>query len=106
MRRAVVVLVVAVTTVLLAAGVALASLTNTPDADTVGANGRVWDILRAGDRVYLAGRFTQVTTQDGTTVARNNLAAIDATTGQLTSWNPSATKLSGTSSVQKMALSA
>ena len=44
------------------------------------ANGRVWDILRVGDRIYLAGSFTQLTNTDGTTVARNNLAAIDANT--------------------------
>ena len=72
------------------------------------ANGRVWDILRAGDRIYLAGSFTQVTNTDGTTVARNGLAAIDATTGKVDpDWNPNATSPSNpaNSSVRTMALS-
>jgi Ca2+-binding RTX toxin-like protein len=92
-------------TVVLASGVALAALSNTPDSGTVGANGRVWDILRAGDKVYLAGSFTQITDKNGTSVPRNNLAAIDASTGRVTDWNPNVTKLSGTSTVHKMALS-
>jgi hypothetical protein len=62
--------------------VALAALSNTPDAGTVETNGRVWDVLRAGDTIYLAGAFTQISDTDGTTVARNNLAAIDARTGR------------------------
>jgi hypothetical protein len=91
----------------MASGAALAALSNTPDAGTVEANGRVWDILRAGDKVYLAGAFTQVTDTDGTTFARSNLAAIDADTGRLTSWDPSATNPSNpsSSSVRSMALS-
>jgi Ca2+-binding RTX toxin-like protein len=95
----------ALTALLLASGIALAAFNDTPDTGTVGTNGRVWDILRANDKVYLAGSFTQIVLPDGTTVPRNNLAAIDASTGQLTSWNPNVTKLSGASSVQKMALS-
>ena len=90
---------------LLASGVALATFVDTPDSGTVGTNGRVWDILRANDKIYLAGSFTQIVLPDGTTVARNNLAAVDATTGQLTGWDPNVTKLSGASTVHKMALS-
>ena len=90
---------------ILASGVALAALSNTPDPGTVGTNGRVWDILRAGDKIYLAGSFTQIIQPDGTTVARNNLAAIDASTGQLTDWNPNVTNNNNNSTVQKMALS-
>jgi hypothetical protein len=91
----------------LASGVALAALGNTPDSGTVGANGRVWDILRAGDKVYLAGAFSQITDKNGTTFQRNNLAAIDAVTGQVTDWNPSATNPNNPSksSVRSMALS-
>ena len=106
MRRTILLLAAMAATLVLASGVALAlTFANTPDPGTAGANGRVWDILRAGDRVYLAGRFTEVTNPDGTTFARNNLAAIDASTGRVTGWNPNVTKLSGASSVQKMALS-
>ena len=86
---------------------AAADLPQAPD-DSVEANGRVWDILRVGDRIYLAGSFTQLTNTDGTTVARNNLAAIDANTGQVDpNWNPNVTRPSSpsTSSVRTMALS-
>jgi hypothetical protein len=81
---------------LLAAGLlalaspALADMSKVPD-DTVEADGRVSAIVRAGDRVYLGGSFTQLTSKDGTTVARNFLAAIDANTGEIvTDWNPNA----------------
>lgn len=107
MRKSVFILVSTALAVLLASGVAFAlAFGNTPDPGTAGTNGRVWDILRAGDRIYLAGRFTEVTNPDGTTFARNNLAALDASTGRVTGWNPNVSKLSGASSVQKMALSA
>jgi hypothetical protein len=105
MRRTVLLFAASMAAMLLASGVALATFVDTPDSGTVGTNGRVWDILRAGDRIYLAGSFTQIVLPDGTTVARNNLAAVDATTGQLTGWDPNVTKLSGASTVHKMALS-
>jgi PQQ-like domain len=107
MRRTVVLLATMILTLLLASGVALAALANTADSGTVGANGRVWDILRAGDKVYLAGAFTQITDTDGTSFSRNNLAALDAATGRVTSWNPSATNPNNPtkSSVRSMALS-
>ena len=107
MGSAVLLLATTATALILASGMALAALGNAADPGTVGANGRVWDILRAGDTVYLAGAFTQITNPDGTTVARNNLAAIDAETGQLTAWNPSATNPASpsTSSVRSVALS-
>jgi hypothetical protein len=95
----------AATILLLAVPPAFADLPEAPD-DSVEANGRVWDILRVGDRIYLAGSFTQLTNTDGTTVARNNLAAIDANTGQVDpDWDPDATSPSN-SSVRSMALSA
>jgi hypothetical protein len=70
---------------LLLASPASAALNNTPDAGTVQTNGRVWSILVLGDRIYLGGEFTTV---NG--VPRSRLAAIDATTGELTDWAPSA----------------
>jgi hypothetical protein len=107
MRRTVLLIAAMAAMIVLASGVALAALGNTPDSGTVGANGRVWDILRAGDKVYLAGAFTQITDKNGTTFQRNNLAAIDAVTGQVTDWNPSATNPNNPSksSVRSMALS-
>jgi hypothetical protein len=105
-RRIALLVASAAAALVMASGVALAALSNTPD-DSVQANGRVWDILRAGDKVYLAGSFTQITDTNGTTVARNNLAAIDANTGRVSAWNPSATNPANpsSSSVRSMALS-
>ena len=68
---------------------ALADLPQAPDRSAQ-ANGRVSAVLRVGDTVYMGGSFTQLTNPDGTTVARNRLAAIDANTGQVTGWNPDA----------------
>ena len=105
MRRSVLLLASAALAMLLASGVALAALSDVPDPDTVGANGRVSDILVVGDTIYLAGSFTQITDKDGTTYQRNNLAAIDANTGAVTAWDPDARSTTGTSSVRTMALS-
>src|SRR5215218_5608978 len=104
MRRSVLLLVSAALAVMLASGVALAALSDVPDPDTVGANGRVSDILVSGDTIYLAGSFTQITDKDGTTYQRNNLAAVDANTGAVTAWDPDARSTTGTSSVRTMAL--
>lgn len=108
MRRTVLLLVTGTAMLLALGGVALAALGDAPDP-SVQANGRVWDILRdpSRDKIYLAGAFTQITDQDGTTFARNGLAAVDADTGRLTAWNPSATNPAdpAKSSVRSMALS-
>jgi hypothetical protein len=56
-----------------------------PDQGTVQTNGTVYAVLTMGNRVYLGGSFTEV---DGE--RRDHLAAIDATTGELTSWAPRA----------------
>jgi hypothetical protein len=81
---------------LVAGGAALAAtLSSVPDAGTVQTNGRVVAVLVADNAVYLGGYFTQV---NG--VIRNHLAAIDATTGKLTGWNPNANN-----SVRSLALS-
>ena len=107
MRRSGLLLVSIMSVILLSSGVALAALSDIPDAGTPGANGRISDILVSGDTVYLAGSFTRITDKDGNTFTRNNLAAIDADTGAVTAWNPSATNPNNpsNSSVRSMALS-
>src|SRR5215208_2994835 len=109
MRRFVLVMV-AVTAMLLGVGGAALAYTligETADPGTVGANGRIWSIVAAGETVYLGGAFTQITDTDGKIYARNNLAAIDANTGRLLqSWDPTATRdPSDTSQVRAMELS-
>jgi len=47
------------------------------------ANGTVTTLALSGNIVYVAGSFTNIGGQ-----ARNKIAAIDATTGLATSWNP------------------
>jgi hypothetical protein len=64
---------------------ASAAPNSVPDQSTVQTNGTVYDVLTMGNRVYLGGSFTEV---DG--VRRDHLAAIDRTTGKLTSWAPRA----------------
>jgi trimeric autotransporter adhesin len=54
--------------------------------------GRVDDILRLGNVVYIAGNFTTASNHSGQTVTRTYLAAEDATTGALLPWAP---KLNG-----------
>jgi trimeric autotransporter adhesin len=56
-----------------------------PDDGTCETNGRVYAVAYLGGTIYLGGSFTSV---DGTT--RNRLAACDAATGNLLSWNPNA----------------
>lgn len=92
-------LLLAIAGLLASASSAFADLPTTPD-NFAQANGRVSTILRVGDTVYLGGSFTQLTNPDGTTVARNNLGAVDANTGRVTDWNPDAN-----GSVRAMALS-
>ena|GEM_PF-6355379 len=64
---------------------ARADIGSTPDPSSISTNGRVSTILKVGDTVYIGGSFTQV---NG--VERDHLAAIDASTMQLTGWAPSA----------------
>jgi hypothetical protein len=45
-------------------------------------------LLIIGSNIYIGGTFTQVQNQTNTPVARNNIAAIDLTTGVATSWDP------------------
>jgi hypothetical protein len=67
-------------------GPAGAVVSANPDDGTCDVNdGRVNAVVYLGGTVYLGGSFTQV---DGQT--RNRLAACDAATGNLLSWNPNA----------------
>lgn len=65
---------------------AQAALLNTPDAEVPATNGAVHAIAVGPDRIYIGGSFTTV---GG--VARNRIAAIDRTSGELVaSYNPGA----------------
>ena len=64
-----------------------ATLSLLPD-DTWGTNNQVSVILRVGGTIYLGGEFTALEADNGATMARNHLAAIDAATGEPTSFNP------------------
>lgn len=77
-------LLLAVVALLMTTRAVWAAPSSVPD-DTVQTDGRVSAVLSVGDRIYLGGAFTHV---DG--VARDRLAAIDATTGELTDWAPEA----------------
>jgi hypothetical protein len=69
--------------------------TNRAQAQTVLDNfwvtdGWVHTIVKAGNVIYIGGSFGRVGPVGGPFQTRNNIAAIDATTGEATSWNPSA----------------
>ena len=54
-------------------------------------NGTVYAMAETGNTVYLGGSFTSLTDPtSGTTVTRNRLAALDATTGVPLPWDPNA----------------
>ncbi len=90
-------LAAAVTALLLVLGTtaAYASIAQKPDYSAVagttawGANGRVWAIVRIGDVVYLGGNFTEALRSDGLTRPRDDLMAVNVTTGMLLPWQPS-----------------
>ena len=65
------------------------------DPSVTGGSGVVFSLAVSGSTVYLGGLFTTV----GAT-PRNNVAAVDATTGTATSWNPNVD-----STVQALAVS-
>jgi Bacterial Ig-like domain/Domain of unknown function (DUF5122) beta-propeller len=71
---------------LLAASPVLAEVSDEPD-NAPQTDGIVFSVLPVGNRIYIGGEFTHV---DG--VPRDRLAAINATTGELTDWNPGANK--------------
>jgi hypothetical protein len=76
---------IAVTLTVALPGPAGAVVSANPDDSTCEANGRVNAVAYLGGTVYLGGSFSQV---DGTT--RNGLAACDAASGNLLTWNPNA----------------
>lgn len=47
-------------------------------------DGSVYSLAAIGQNIYVGGNFTEI----GSTTGRSNIAAIDATTGLATSWNP------------------
>ncbi len=54
-------------------------------------NGTVYAVAKVGSTVYLGGDFTSLTDPvSHQTASRSHLAAVDATTGAPTSWNPGA----------------
>lgn len=65
---------------------------STPDAQQSWIpNGRVYDVLTVGDRVYIGGTFSRVRNPvTGQSAVRNRLAAFDRTTGVLLPWDPGA----------------
>jgi hypothetical protein len=76
---------IAVTLTVALPGPAGAVVSANPDDSTCETNGRVNAVAYLGGTVYLGGSFSQV---DGTT--RNGLAACDAASGNLLTWNPNA----------------
>jgi hypothetical protein len=50
--------------------------------------GRVFSIALSGGRLFVGGDFDQVTGPGGVAVARNKVAALDASTGTLLDWTP------------------
>jgi hypothetical protein len=89
-RRLALLAVIVAAVLLPAPGAAAAVSLPTAPQVTAAPNGRVHAIVRIGDTVYLGGSFTAVRRPDGTSAARNRLAAFKVSTGQLTSWNPNA----------------
>jgi hypothetical protein len=58
--------------------------------DMAQTNGSVLAVAESDGVFYVGGTFTAVINPDGSTVARNRIAAIDANTGYATAWNPGA----------------
>ncbi len=90
--RAVAKCAVVLTTLALLIGTASADYVATPESSTWSpTDGPVYAIERIGTTIYIGGGFTTLRSPDGKqTAQRNRLAAFDARTGTLLSWNPGA----------------
>jgi hypothetical protein len=76
---------------LVAAAPAQAALVGEAPASSWQTDGKVNAIVLAHGTIYIGGSFTHVTPPGGgAAVARNHLAALNATTGALKPWNPNA----------------
>ncbi|MCX7018355.1 MAG: hypothetical protein NTY46_05020 [Candidatus Sumerlaeota bacterium] len=77
-----------------AAGNGPPEMGNTPRAATWVTDGPVYAVVRTTDTVYICGNFHNVGPSGGTlTTVRNYIAALDASTGLATAWNPNANEL-------------
>jgi trimeric autotransporter adhesin len=92
LRRLFVVVVSALALVLAGAPAHAVEYSTVPDpATSWKSNGRVYDVMAVGDRVYIAGEFSRVRSLvTGRWSDRERLAAFDRTTGALLPWNPGA----------------
>jgi trimeric autotransporter adhesin len=82
-HTAVLALVVAIT--LVAQATAVLAVPSKSPTNTDQPNGPVYAIAQVGGTIYIGGRFTRVGGQ-----TRNHIAALNASTGKVTSWNPGA----------------
>jgi hypothetical protein len=87
-KRSVAALAVIGATIAVAATPAQAAFSATP-ATTPGFNGTVLAVAYSGTTLYVGGDFTSAVV-NGKTVARSRLAAVNALTGELLPWAPSA----------------
>ena len=92
LRRLVVVVVAALALVLVGTPAQAVEYSTVPDpATSWKSNGRVYDVMAVGDRIYIAGEFSRVRSlTTGRWSDRERLAAFDRTTGALLPWNPGA----------------
>ena len=61
---------------------------STPVTPMATTDGVVHSVVRSGNIIYIGGVFNMLRNPDNSIALRNNIAAIDATTGYAMSWNP------------------